>query len=105
VSRSKLIPAIDARDSKPFCGPEKPGGFGGQTAKEGGLAERPALQESSLKKIQDKDLKKSLLPEQVAYNGKTITAPVGWLPKPEPEDGQAVVLEANKVYFLGPVNT
>ena len=34
------------------------------------------------KKIQDRDLKKSLLPEQVTYNGKTITAPVGWLPKP-----------------------
>ena len=33
------------------------------------------------KKIQDRDLKKSLLPEQVTYNGKNITAPAGWLPK------------------------
>ena len=32
------------------------------------------------KKIQVKDLKKSLLPQQVIYNGKTITAPPGWLP-------------------------
>ncbi|MCL1991565.1 MAG: NYN domain-containing protein [Spirochaetes bacterium] len=32
------------------------------------------------KKIQAKDLKKSLLPEQVVYNGKIITAPAGWLP-------------------------
>jgi len=32
------------------------------------------------KKIQDKDLKKSLLPEQVIYNGKILTAPAGWLP-------------------------
>ena len=31
------------------------------------------------KKIQTKDLKKSLLPEQITYNGKTITAPTGWL--------------------------
>ena len=34
------------------------------------------------KKIQDRDLKKSQLPEQVTYNGNVITAPVGWLPKP-----------------------
>jgi len=34
------------------------------------------------KLIQAKDLKKSLLPEQVCYNGRTITAPIGWLPKP-----------------------
>ena len=33
------------------------------------------------KKIQTKDLKKSLLPEQVIYNKKTITAPADWLPK------------------------
>ena len=33
------------------------------------------------KKIQDRDLKKSLLSEQVTYNGKIITAPTGWLPK------------------------
>jgi len=32
------------------------------------------------KKIHDRDLKKSLLPEQVIYNGKIITAPTGWLP-------------------------
>jgi uncharacterized LabA/DUF88 family protein len=32
------------------------------------------------KKIQDRDLKKSLLPEQMVYNGNTITAPTGWLP-------------------------
>ena len=32
------------------------------------------------KKIQDRDLKKSLLPEQVTYNSKIITAPAGWLP-------------------------
>jgi len=32
------------------------------------------------KKIQDRDLKKSLLPEQVTYNGNVITAPAGWLP-------------------------
>ncbi|MDR1636065.1 MAG: hypothetical protein LBR93_01880 [Treponema sp.] len=37
------------------------------------------------KKIQDRDLKKSLLSEQLTYNGKIITAPVGWLPKPEPK--------------------
>jgi len=38
------------------------------------------------KKIQDRDLKKSLLPEQVTYNGRTITAPIGWLPpKPNPQ--------------------
>jgi uncharacterized LabA/DUF88 family protein len=42
------------------------------------------------KKIQDRDLKKSLLPEQLTYNGKTITAPAGWLPRPEPEDGKAL---------------
>ena len=36
------------------------------------------------KKIQDRDLKKSLLPEQVSYNGKTITAPTGWLPNQNP---------------------
>ena len=34
------------------------------------------------KKIQDRDLKKSLLPEQVTYNDKIITAPTGWLPAP-----------------------
>ena len=34
------------------------------------------------KKIQTKDLKKSLLPQQVVYNGKPITAPPGWLPEP-----------------------
>ena len=33
------------------------------------------------KKIQDRDLKKSLLPEQLTYNGNIITAPLGWLPK------------------------
>jgi uncharacterized LabA/DUF88 family protein len=38
------------------------------------------------KKIQTKDLKKSLLPEHVTYNGKTVTAPAGWLPKPEPTE-------------------
>jgi uncharacterized LabA/DUF88 family protein len=32
------------------------------------------------KKIQTKDLKKSLLPQQVIYNGRTILAPIGWLP-------------------------
>jgi len=37
------------------------------------------------KTIQTKDLKKSLLPDQVIYNGKIITAPEGWLPKPAPE--------------------
>jgi len=31
------------------------------------------------KKIQDRDLKKSLLPKQVTYNGNIITAPTGWL--------------------------
>jgi uncharacterized LabA/DUF88 family protein len=36
------------------------------------------------KKIQDRDLKKSLLPEQVTYNDKIITAPTGWLPKQNP---------------------
>jgi uncharacterized LabA/DUF88 family protein len=41
------------------------------------------------KKIQDRDLKKSLLPEQFTYNGKTILAPAGGLSKPEPEDGKA----------------
>jgi uncharacterized LabA/DUF88 family protein len=34
------------------------------------------------KKIQDRDLKKSLLPQQVTWNGTIITAPAGWLPKP-----------------------
>jgi hypothetical protein len=38
------------------------------------------------KKIQDRDLKKSLLPEQVTYNGKIIAVPAGRLPKPGPED-------------------
>ena len=33
------------------------------------------------KKIQDRDLKKSLLPEQVLYSGNIITAPAGWLPQ------------------------
>jgi uncharacterized LabA/DUF88 family protein len=42
------------------------------------------------KKVQDRDLKKSLLPEQVTYNGKAIAAPAGWLPKPEPEDRKTV---------------
>jgi len=32
------------------------------------------------KKIQDRDLKKALLSEQVTYNGNIITAPAGWLP-------------------------
>jgi len=32
------------------------------------------------KKIQTKDLKKSLLPQQVIYNGRIIIAPPGWLP-------------------------
>ena len=32
------------------------------------------------KKIQTRDLKKSLLPEQVTYNDRIITAPTGWLP-------------------------
>jgi len=36
------------------------------------------------KTIQAKDFKKSLLPEQVTYNGNAITAPVGWLPKSLP---------------------
>jgi len=35
------------------------------------------------KTIQAKDFKKSLLPEQVTYNGNIITAPAGWLPKPD----------------------
>jgi hypothetical protein len=34
-----------------------------------------------IKKIQTKDLKKSLLPPQVTYNNKIITAPAGWLPE------------------------
>jgi hypothetical protein len=42
------------------------------------------------KKIQTRDLKKSFLPEQVTYNGKVITASVGWLPKPEVEEGKTV---------------
>ena len=33
------------------------------------------------KKIQDRDLRKSLLPKQVTYKGKIINAPFGWLPK------------------------
>jgi len=33
------------------------------------------------KKIQTKDLKKSLLPQKVNYNDVFITAPDGWLPK------------------------
>jgi hypothetical protein len=37
------------------------------------------------KKIQTKDLKKSLLPPQVTYNNKIITAPNGWLPTDTPE--------------------
>jgi uncharacterized LabA/DUF88 family protein len=37
------------------------------------------------KKIQDRDLKKSLLPEHVTYNGTLITAPADWLPKPKPD--------------------
>jgi hypothetical protein len=40
-------------------------------------------------KIQTGDLKKSLLPKQVTYNGKTITAPAGRLPKPGQEEGKA----------------
>jgi len=32
------------------------------------------------KKIQTKKLKKSLLPEQVTFNGKIITAPADWHP-------------------------
>ena len=35
------------------------------------------------KKIQYRDLKKSLLPEEVNYNGKIITAPADWLPIPK----------------------
>ena len=35
------------------------------------------------KKIQDRDLKKSLLPEQITYKGNIITAPTGWLPNPK----------------------
>ena len=31
------------------------------------------------KKIQGKDLRKSLLPDQIAYKNKTIIAPQGWL--------------------------
>jgi hypothetical protein len=43
------------------------------------------------KKIQTRDLKKSLLPEQVTYNGKIITAPAGWLPKSEVEENGGAV--------------
>ncbi|MFP3089475.1 NYN domain-containing protein [Treponema sp. TIM-1] len=32
------------------------------------------------KKIRTRDLKRSLLPEQVTYNDKVIIAPAGWLP-------------------------
>ncbi|MDR0878919.1 MAG: hypothetical protein LBN21_12795 [Treponema sp.] len=32
------------------------------------------------KRIKTKDLKKSLLPQEITYNGKIITAPDGWLP-------------------------
>jgi uncharacterized LabA/DUF88 family protein len=42
------------------------------------------------KKIQDRDLKKSLLPEQITYNGTVITAPADWLPKPKPEGRKTV---------------
>jgi hypothetical protein len=45
------------------------------------------------KKIQDRDLKKSLLPEQITYNGAVITAPAGWLPKPKPEEEKAISSE------------
>jgi hypothetical protein len=38
------------------------------------------------KKIRDRDLKKSLSPEQITYNGKLITAPAGWLPKPKQDN-------------------
>ena len=38
------------------------------------------------KKIQTKDLKKSLLPPQVIYNNRIITAPAGWLPEPLNDD-------------------
>jgi hypothetical protein len=37
--------------------------------------------------------KKSLLPEQITCNGTVITVPAGWLPKPKPEDGKAVLSE------------
>ncbi|GHU86611.1 hypothetical protein FACS189476_00040 [Spirochaetia bacterium] len=33
------------------------------------------------KKIQTRDLRKSLLPQEITYNGKMITAPAGWLPE------------------------
>ena len=33
------------------------------------------------KMIKSKDIRKSLLPEQVTYKGNIITAPTGWLPK------------------------
>jgi len=36
------------------------------------------------KKIQDRDLKKSLLPKQINYNGNIINVPDGWLPKQKP---------------------
>jgi len=36
------------------------------------------------KTIKTKDLKHSLLPEQITYNGKIITAPTGWLPEQKP---------------------
>jgi hypothetical protein len=38
------------------------------------------------KKIQTRDLRKSLLPKEIAYNGKIIAAPGGWLPRTEPQE-------------------
>jgi hypothetical protein len=42
------------------------------------------------KKIQDRYLKKSILPKQITYNGTVITVPAGGLPKLKPEDGKAI---------------
>jgi hypothetical protein len=42
------------------------------------------------KKIQDRDLRKPILPEQITYNGTVITAPAGGLSRLKPEDGKAI---------------
>jgi uncharacterized LabA/DUF88 family protein len=66
---------------KQFC----PGKKIGIIVPKGQSAMHLKLHADFFKTIQTRDLKKSLLPEQVIYNGKLITAPEGWLPNPPSE--------------------
>jgi uncharacterized LabA/DUF88 family protein len=58
-----------------------PGKKVGVIVPQGQYAANLKLNTDFFKKIQTKDLHKSLLPEQIDYHGNTIIAPPGWLPQ------------------------